>query len=69
MNYGKLRANISSVGNDATAYQNNDPGFTSTNITSGFGSNIFPFNDVPGFSYQNRMGNPNLKPERQIGKE
>lgn len=69
MNYGKLRANISSVGNDAGAYQNNNPGFTSTNITSGFGSNIFPFNDVPGFSYQNRMGNANLKPERQIGKE
>ncbi|HNB80763.1 MAG TPA: SusC/RagA family TonB-linked outer membrane protein [Chitinophagaceae bacterium] len=69
LNYGKLRGNISSVGNDATAYQNNDPGFTSTNITSGFGSNIFPFNDVPGFSLQNRMGNPALKPERQVGKE
>jgi len=69
MNYGKLRANISSVGNDAAAYQNNNPGYVSTEVTSGFGSNIFPFNDVPGFSYQNRIGNTALKPERQIGKE
>jgi TonB-linked SusC/RagA family outer membrane protein len=69
MNYGKLRANISSVGNDALAYQNNNPGFTSTSISSGFGSNIFPFNGVPGFSYQNVMGNPDLKPERQVAKE
>ncbi len=69
MNYGKLRANISSVGNDAQAYQNNDPGFVSTTVTSGFGSNIFPFNDVPGFTYQNSIGNRALKPERQLGKE
>lgn len=69
MSYGKVRANISSVGNDATAYQNNNPGYTSTNVTSGFGSNVFPFNGVPGFSFQNRIGNQSLKPERQIGKE
>jgi len=69
LNYGKLRANVSSVGNDASAFQNNNPGFTKTEVTSGFGSNIFPFNGVPGFSYQDRIGNPNLKPERQLGKE
>jgi TonB-linked SusC/RagA family outer membrane protein len=69
MNYGKLRANVSSVGKDASAFQNNDPGYIATEVESGFGSNIFPFNDVPGFSYQNRIGNNGLKPERQVGKE
>lgn len=69
MNYGKLRANVSSVGNDAGAYQNNNPGYISTEVTSGFGTNIFPFNGVPGFTYQNRIGNQSLKPERQLGKE
>lgn len=67
--YGKLRANVSSVGFDAAAYDNNNPGFVQTDINSGFGSNIFPFNGVPGYTYQDRIGNPGLKPERQSGKE
>ncbi len=69
MNYGKLRANVSSVGNDAGAYANNNPGYISTEVNSGYGTNLFPFNGVPGFSYQNRIGNSSLKPERQLGKE
>jgi outer membrane receptor protein involved in Fe transport len=69
LSYGKLRGNLSAVGNDATAYDNNNPGFISSEINSGFGSNIFPVNGVPGFTYQNRIGNPNLKPERLIGRE
>nr|MBP6316110.1 SusC/RagA family TonB-linked outer membrane protein [Chitinophagaceae bacterium] len=68
-NHGKLRASITSVGNDALAYQNNNPGFISTNINSGFGSNIFPFNGTPGYSYENTMGNPMLKNERQTARE
>jgi len=68
-NHGKLRASITSVGNDASAYQNNAPGFTSSVFNSGFGENVFPFNGVPGFTYQNAMGNPNLKNERQNAKE
>jgi hypothetical protein len=51
------------------AYQNNNPGFISTNINSGFGSNIFPFNGTPGYTYENTMGNPMLKNERQNAKE
>jgi TonB-linked SusC/RagA family outer membrane protein len=69
MSYGKLRGNLSAVGNDAPAYANNNPGFVTTDINSGFGSNIFPVNGVPGFTYQNRVGNPNLRPERSIGRE
>lgn len=69
LSYGKLRANLSAVGNDAPAYANNNPGFLSAEISSGFGSNIFPVNGVPGFTYQNRIGNPGLKPERSVGRE
>lgn len=68
-NHGKLRASITSVGNDALAYQNNNPGFESSVINSGFGQNIFPFNGTPGYTYQNTMGNPGLKNERQNAKE
>lgn len=68
-NHGKIRASVTSVGNDATAYQNNNPGFVSSVFNSGFGENVFPFNGVPGFTYQNAMGNPNLKSERQNAKE
>ncbi|MBK6330089.1 MAG: SusC/RagA family TonB-linked outer membrane protein [Bacteroidetes bacterium] len=68
-NHGKLRASITSVGNDAAAYQNNNPGFESAIINGGFGSNIFPFNGTPGYSYQNTMGNPGLTNERQNAKE
>ncbi len=69
LSYGKLRANLSAVGNDAPAYANNNPGFVYSEISSGFGSNIFPVNGVPGFTYQNRVGNPGLKPERSVGRE
>lgn len=69
LSYGKLRGNLSAVGNDAPAYANNNPGFVSAEISSGFGSNIFPVNGVPGFTYQNRVGNPLLRPERLVGRE
>jgi hypothetical protein len=69
LSYGKLRGNLSAVGNDAPAYANNNPGFVTTDLNSGFGSNIFPVNGVPGFTYQGRVGNPNLRPERSIGRE
>ncbi len=68
-NHGKLRASVTSVGNDAAAYQNNNPGFEATAINSGFASNIFPFNGTPGYTYQNTMGNPTLTNERQNARE
>jgi TonB-linked SusC/RagA family outer membrane protein len=64
-NYGKLRASFAQVGNDADPYLLNsvfvkgtiDDGHQNTNLN-------FPFNGVPGFEKGDRIGNPNLRPER-----
>jgi TonB-linked SusC/RagA family outer membrane protein len=69
LSYGKLRANITQVGNDAGAYQNNNSGYASQQFNLGFGSTIFPFNEIPGFSLGNTIGNPNLKNETTITRE
>src|SRR5262249_40573357 len=37
---------------------------TKTTSETNFGSVIFPFNSQPGYSYQNFIGNPQLRPER-----
>ncbi len=70
LNYGKLRAGYASVGNDAGIYQNNNAAYVSNSeasgygISTGFGTTNFPFSSQPGFTLQNTIGNPNLKPER-----
>ncbi len=64
LSFGKLRGSYSSVGNGAIAYQNNNAAFVSTTSNTGFGSIKFPFNGTPGFTYQNTIGNPSLRPER-----
>lgn len=64
LTYGKLRGSYASVGNGAQAYQNNPPGYVSTVSNTAFGSVRFPFNNIPGFTYQNNIVDPNLKPER-----
>ena len=63
LNYGKIRGSIASVGTDANRYANNAAGFSKTEINSNFGSNIFPFNGIPGYTYQNGYGT-NVAPER-----
>ncbi|SFN70768.1 TonB-linked outer membrane protein, SusC/RagA family [Chitinophaga sp. YR627] len=62
LNYGKVRASWAQVGNDADPYQLLTY-FNKTDITSGFGTITFPFNNIPGFTYSNLIGNPALKPE------
>jgi len=61
-NYGKLRLSYGKVGNDANPYLWATV-YGATSLTGDFGSNIFPFNGVPGFSYANSVGNPNITPE------
>jgi len=61
-NYGKLRASYGRVGNDAPAYQWYQT-YGAAVLNGDFGSTIFPFTGVPGFTYNNRVYNPNLKPE------
>jgi TonB-linked SusC/RagA family outer membrane protein len=69
LNFGKLRASWAAVGNDANAYNNNPAGFTKTTLNTGFGSNVFPFNGVPGYSLQNGFGIIGLLPENSVQSE
>ena len=63
MNYGKIRAGVSGVGNDAIPYANNNAGYTQSSISSGFGSIVPPFNSIPAYQISNTFGSNNLKPE------
>ncbi len=77
VNYGKLRASIASVGNGAAAYANNNPGYIRSLIETNFGTIQFPIQypsgSVPGYTLENGLGQPDLKPERttswEIGAE
>jgi hypothetical protein len=62
LSYGKLRASVAQVGNDANPYLLNTY-FAQPLIDGGFGTTTFPFNGVPGLTRSGRIGNPNLKPE------
>lgn len=61
-NYSKLRISYGSVGNDADPYLNATT-YNQASAQGTFGSTLFPFNGIGGFSYGNIIGNPNLKPE------
>ena len=61
-NYGKVRISYGRVGNDAPVYQWYQT-YSSTVANGDFGSTIFPLGGVPGFTYNNRVYNPDLKPE------
>jgi len=63
LNYGKIRAGVSGVGNGAVPYATNDPGFKQLPIKTGFGSIVPPFNSVPAFQIGNTLGFESLRPE------
>jgi TonB-linked SusC/RagA family outer membrane protein len=63
LSFGKLRANIASVGKPPVPYQI-DPVFVRSAVDNGFLAQYqFPLNSVPGFRVGNTLGNPNLKSE------
>jgi outer membrane receptor protein involved in Fe transport len=64
MNYGKVRASIAKVGNDADPYSLQSV-FVPGTITDGFNNSQlnFPFNGIPGFTVGGQIGNPELTPE------
>jgi TonB-linked SusC/RagA family outer membrane protein len=62
LNYGKLRASWAQVGNDADPYLL-ESFYGKTTINGGFGSTVFPFGTVPGYTLGNQIGSPELKPE------
>jgi len=62
LSYGKLRASVAQVGNDANPFLLNNY-YARPEIDGGFGTTTFPFNGVPGLTRFGRIGNPDLKPE------
>ncbi|HEX8330365.1 MAG TPA: SusC/RagA family TonB-linked outer membrane protein [Hymenobacter sp.] len=63
LSFGKLRANIASVGKPPIPYQI-DPIFTRSTVDNGFQAQyVFPLQSVPGFRVGNVLGNPRLKSE------
>ncbi len=68
LNFLKVRASYAEVGNDAPVYLTNSVFFSPTiagvPIQGNFAQTGFPFNGVGGFTQGNRIGNPELKPER-----
>ena len=62
LQYGKLRTSWAQVGNDADPYLL-ESYYNKTTINGGFGSTVFPFNTVPGYTLSNQIGSASLKPE------
>ncbi len=58
----KLRAGYGKAGKDADPYLL-DPVFRSADLWIPFSRQTFPINNTGAFSYDNTIGNPNLKPE------
>jgi len=69
LNYGKIRAGISGVGNDAPSYANNSAVYGQNAITTAFGSIKPPFNGVPAISIDQVFGSSGLRPELTTGYE
>ena len=66
INYAKIRASLGRTGKDAPIYRVYDV-ISSQVVILPFGQISFPFNGVPGYTLNDRLGNINLKPE--ISKE
>ncbi|MEL7118349.1 MAG: SusC/RagA family TonB-linked outer membrane protein [Bacteroidota bacterium] len=68
INFLKIRASYAEVGNDAPVYLTNSiftsPTIAGVPIQGNFAQTGFPFNGVGGFTQGDRIGNPNLQPER-----
>ncbi|GAB3838532.1 SusC/RagA family TonB-linked outer membrane protein [Hymenobacter jeollabukensis] len=63
LSFGKLRANVASVGKPPIPYQI-DPVFVRSTVDNGFQAQyVFPLQSVPGFRVGNVLGNPRLKSE------
>ncbi len=61
----KIRANTGLTGSAKSDFiYSTETYYGKANLTDGFGPNVvFPFNSLPGFTYQDAAGNPDLKPE------
>ncbi len=63
LSYGKLRVSYAMAGNDAAPFMTSEIYAPSILRAGGFGSTNYPVRGVPSYEKNQRLGNPNLKPE------
>lgn len=63
ISFAKLRASWGKTGNDAGPYLTKTVLNTGEIILLPFGSLLFPFNGIPGYTVGDNIGNPQLSPE------
>jgi TonB-linked SusC/RagA family outer membrane protein len=69
LSFGKVRVAYAQAGISPAAYGTSTY-FVRSTYTDGFtGGLSFPYTGINGYGYSNTLGNPNLKPERNTGRE
>lgn len=69
LSFGKVRIAYAQAGISPAAYGTSTY-FVRSTYTDGFtGGLSFPYTGINGYGYSNTLGNPNLKPERNTGRE
>jgi TonB-linked SusC/RagA family outer membrane protein len=63
LSYGKLRLSYAFAGNDAAPFMTSEIYAPSVLRSGGFGFTNYPVRGVPSYEKDQRLGNPNLKPE------
>ena len=63
LSYGKLRLSYAFAGNDAAPFMTSEIYAPSVLRAGGFGFTNYPVGGVPSYEKDQRLGNPNLKPE------
>jgi TonB-linked SusC/RagA family outer membrane protein len=63
LSFGKLRFAYGRVGNDAPVYSTQELLFINGNFGANLNQLVFPFNNQPGLTLSNTLGNPALTPE------
>jgi outer membrane receptor protein involved in Fe transport len=69
LSFGKIRVAYAQAGISPSAY-GTQTYFVRSTYTDGFtGGLSFPYTGINGYGYSNTLGNPNLRPERNTGRE
>jgi len=69
LSYGKLRASYAQIANHADPYNTTNTYISATIVDGWATGDSFPFMGVAGFSPNNVLANPNIKPESLISRE
>ena len=69
LSYGKIRASYAQIANHATAYNTINTYLSATVVDGWATGDSFPFMGIAGFSPNNVLANPTIKPESMISRE